>query len=168
MSGDSSFLSLLRLGASLAFVLGLIWVAAWIVRRRNGLSRLGLMSRGERGPGIEITERRSVGRHGSLAVVKVGERTLLVGITEQQVQLLGELDAPDDAADEHAPAAAPTRFVARREPDVDLSEHSGSGAWAADVTDTVIRRTGSRGMGGSRSARMNLVDALRELTVRRS
>jgi flagellar biosynthetic protein FliO len=171
---------LLRLGFSLAFVLGMIWCAAWVVRRRTGQGAPGLAKLGRRGdskkptPGIEILERRSVGRHGAVAVVRVGTRCMLVGITEQQVQLLGEID---DELESASPTNSDVSLVSIDD-DVDLTgdgfvdadltiDHRVDALRQAETVQMVARRNGLRGTLGSRSPRMNLMDAMRELTVRR-
>jgi flagellar biosynthetic protein FliO len=164
---------MLRLGFSLAFVLGLIWCAAWVVRRRNGQGgagpiKLGRREREQKSPGIEILERRSVGRHGAVAVVRVGSRCLLVGITEQQVQLLGEIDSDAEVT---AASNTSATVVLTQEADVDLTDDLtddiDDAVRPAETIQTVARWTGPRGT-ESRSPRMNLVDAMRELTVRRT
>jgi flagellar biosynthetic protein FliO len=186
LSGDSTFVMLLRLGFSLAFVLGLIWCAAWVARRRSGQGAAGLMKLGRRdsqpkAPGIEVLERRSVGRHGSVAVLRVGSQCLLVGITEQQVQLLGEVTTeatPDDDRDDGVDGVdgVDHRIIERTaltipgDDDVDLTDSIPTSATPVDVgtIQMAARRTGPHGTTGSRSPRMNLVDAMRELTVRRT
>jgi flagellar protein FliO/FliZ len=67
---------------SLAVVLGLMWVLARVARRP--LTRAG-------GP-LTVLARQQLTRGAAVAVVRVGERALVVGITEQQVTLLGETD----------------------------------------------------------------------------
>ena len=173
MSDGSSIAMLLRLGFSLAFVLGMIWCAAWVVRRRNGQGSVGPIKLGrheskkKQSPGIEILERRSVGRHGAVAVVRVGSRCLLVGITEQQVQLLGEIDDAESGnhpMDDTTADADLTEAVTSVDlTDIDLMSEERP----AETIQMVARRTGPRGA-LSRSPRMNLVDAMRELTVRRT
>ena len=75
----------LRVGLSLACVLGLVWLVS-----------KGLLKGGRRGAGaagsVEVLARQSLSRAASLAVVRVGDRGLVVGVTEQQVTLLGETD----------------------------------------------------------------------------
>ena len=164
MSTGSTAMMLLRLGFSLAFVLGLIWCAAWVARRRNGQSagpmKLGRRETKAKSPGIEVLERRSVGRHGAVAVVRVGTRCLLVGITEQQVQLLSEIDSETGTDADLEPNHTP-------EFDVQLGDVDLTDARPAETIQMAARRTGPHGT-ESRSPRMTLVDAMRELTVRRT
>ena len=85
---DVSIVSLLgRLVLSLAVVLGLMALAARALRKR------GLGSRGST-PGcrIEVLARQAVGRTSSVQLVRVAGRTLVLGVSEQSVQVLGEAD----------------------------------------------------------------------------
>jgi flagellar protein FliO/FliZ len=71
----------LRVGFSLMIVLGLMWVAARLFRAK-------LTSRGA--GTLEVVARAQVGRGASVAVVRVADRALVVGVTEQGITLLGE------------------------------------------------------------------------------
>ena len=85
---DPSIVSLLgRLVLSLAVVFGLMALAARALKKR-GLGSSGT-SPGSR---IEVLARQAVGRTSSVQLVRVGGRTLVLGVTEQSVQLLGEAD----------------------------------------------------------------------------
>jgi flagellar protein FliO/FliZ len=72
-----------RVGISLTVVLGLFWLAARAGSRRfSGGSRTLVRVRG----------RQSLSRTSSLAVVEVGSRVLVVGVSDGGVRLLTELD----------------------------------------------------------------------------
>jgi flagellar protein FliO/FliZ len=74
----------LRVVFSLSVVLGLLWLIARVSSRRlRGSAHQGL---------VRTLVRQPLSRGSSLAVVSVGERVLVVGVTEQQVNLLTELD----------------------------------------------------------------------------
>ncbi len=75
----------LRLGLSLGIVLGLFWAIARTSSRRMTGNRSLLKVRG----------RQSLSRTASVAVVEVGNRVLVVGISDGGVRLLTELD-PDE------------------------------------------------------------------------
>lgn len=115
----------LRIVFSLLVVLGLMWGLARLARRP-------LTGRG--GGALHVLTRQQLTRGSSIAVVRVVDRALIVGITEGQVTLLSETDlaavelelagpaaerratvALDAADGEHAaespvqPAGAPTR-----------------------------------------------------------
>lgn len=72
----------LRLGFSLAAVLGLFWLVAHLGSRRLGGTRALL----------HVRARQSLSRTASVAVVEVGDRVLVVGVAEGGVRLLTELD----------------------------------------------------------------------------
>jgi flagellar protein FliO/FliZ len=99
----------IRVVFSLAVVLGLLWVIARTSSRRFG------------GPGrslVRVVARQSLARTASLAVVEVGERVLVVGVSENGVSLLTEMDPSELPAElpteEAAPVALPVaRQVAR-------------------------------------------------------
>lgn len=74
----------LRLGFSLAAVLGLFWLVAHFGSRRLGGSRALL----------HVRARQSLSRTASVAVIEVGDRVLVVGVADGGVRLLTELD-PD-------------------------------------------------------------------------
>jgi len=79
-----SVLVLLRVLLALACVVGLIWVLG----RRLGAGRA---PRASREPAVRVVGRQAVGRHAGVAVVAVGQRRLLLGYGDQQVNLLTEL-----------------------------------------------------------------------------
>jgi flagellar protein FliO/FliZ len=78
----------LRLVVALALVLGLFWVVARTSARKMGGSR-GL---------LRVHGRQSLSRTASVAVVEVGNRVLVVGVSDGGVRLLTELD-PDEIAE---------------------------------------------------------------------
>ena len=73
----------LRIGFSLLVVLGLLWVLAKVARRP-------LAGRG--GGAIAVLARQQLTRGSTVAVVRVGDRALILGVTDGQVSLLGEAD----------------------------------------------------------------------------
>lgn len=84
----------LRVVFSLGAVLGLMWFIARVASRRLGGTSASL---------VRVVGRQAVGRTASVAVVAVGERMLVVGVTEGGVRLLTELDPTE------VPASAPVR-----------------------------------------------------------
>jgi flagellar protein FliO/FliZ len=74
----------LRIGFSLLIVFGLMWGLAKVARRPLG---------GNRGTGaLSVLNRQQLGRGSSVAVVQVADRALVLGVTDQQVSLLGETE----------------------------------------------------------------------------
>jgi flagellar protein FliO/FliZ len=74
---------LLRVLGSLAVVLLLMWAAARVLRRTTTGRATG---------SLEVLARQPLSRTASLAVVRVGDRALVVGIADQRVSLLTETD----------------------------------------------------------------------------
>ncbi len=72
-----------RLLVSLAAVLGLMWVIARRVKRTGPARGTTL---------VDVLGRRQLSRTASVAVVRVGERALVLGVTDAQVTLIGETD----------------------------------------------------------------------------
>ena len=135
---SENFLLLVRLGFSLSLVFGLMWVAAKMIRGRGAAL---LRSRVDH---LEVIERKPLGKGSSIAIVRVGDDTLTVGITESSISLLGhaeiELLADADAA---SGVETPTAPVVALVPPGD--------------TGTTIVRSGER---------RSLLDSLRDKTVR--
>ena len=85
----------LRIGFSLLVVFGLMWGLAKVARRPLGIRR----STGA----VSVLHRQQLTRGAAVAVVRVGDQALILGVTDQQVSLLGEtelaafvnLDGPD-------------------------------------------------------------------------
>ena len=74
----------LRVAFSLLVVFGLMWGLARLARRPMG---------GKRGTGtLAVLSRQQVARGAAITVVQVGDRALILGVTDQQVSLLGETD----------------------------------------------------------------------------
>ena len=98
MASASTLILFVRLILSLAVVIGLMWVAANVLRKRgfSGVAGRHL----KRGPEIELIARRPLGRNASIAVVRIGDRSLVVGVTDHQVTNLGEYEMTEIELDE--------------------------------------------------------------------
>lgn len=84
---DISIVALLgRLAISMAIVLGLMALAAKVLKKR------GLGSSGGGSSRIEVLARQGLGRTSSVQLVRVAGKTLVLGVTEAQVTVLGEAD----------------------------------------------------------------------------
>ena len=79
-----------RLLFSLSIVIGLMWIAAQQLRKR-GYGGVGGKRPGG-GVQVELLARRSMGRNSSIAVVRVGDRSMDVGVTDHQINNLGDVD----------------------------------------------------------------------------
>ncbi len=91
----------LRLIFSLAIVLGLLFGVVKISARRLGNTS---------GAPVRVLHRQSLSRASSVSVVAVGSRLLVLGTTDQQVQLLTEL-APEDLAVPEAVLTEATQLI---------------------------------------------------------
>lgn len=139
-----------RMVVSLALVLGLLLLCARLGARRFT---------GRTGSPLQVLHRQSLSRSSGVAVVSVGGRVLLLGTTDQQVQMLTELDPEEvdvpagpqaaDAGSARAPEGLlgrmaglvdePTRWIqpraARRSPAGPALAAVPAGAPADDGTD---------------------------------
>jgi flagellar protein FliO/FliZ len=102
-----------RMVFSLAVVLGLLLLCARLGARRF---------KGRTSSPLQVLHRQSLSRGSGLALVSVGGRVLLLGTTDQQVQMLTELDpatvdvpapAETDEAEDIAPAVEPDSLFGR-------------------------------------------------------
>jgi flagellar protein FliO/FliZ len=84
----------LRIGFSLLVVFGLLWVLARVARR-GGLGRRGTGS-------VAVLNRQPLSRGSSVAVVRVADRALILGVTDTQVSLLGETELDAFGDEPHA------------------------------------------------------------------
>ncbi|HEY0000039.1 MAG TPA: flagellar biosynthetic protein FliO [Actinoplanes sp.] len=82
----------LRIGFSLLVVLGLMWALARVARRPLG-------ARGH-GP-LAVLNRQQLTRGSAVAVIRVADRAMIIGVTDQQVSLLGEADLDDFEPHQH-------------------------------------------------------------------
>lgn len=73
----------LRIGFSLLVVFGLMWLLAKLAKRPLAGKAAGTLA---------VLTRTQISRAASVAVVQVGDRALVVGVTDQQVSLLTETD----------------------------------------------------------------------------
>jgi flagellar protein FliO/FliZ len=106
----------LRIGFSVFVVLALMWALARVVRRPLGSGR----PHGE----LAVLNRQPLTRNAEVAVVRVADRAMILGVTETQVSLLGEADIeefvhpdvhrdhlePDDPPGIHPASAAASRL----------------------------------------------------------
>ncbi|KQS68399.1 flagellar biosynthetic protein FliO [Modestobacter sp. Leaf380] len=73
----------IRLVLTLAFVGGVLWFAARLAKKRGLGGGNGL---------IEVVARQRMGRSSTVSVLRVADRVLVVGTTEEHVTLLAEMD----------------------------------------------------------------------------
>jgi flagellar protein FliO/FliZ len=190
VDGSSSLFLVLRVAMSLGMVLGIVGIALWVLKRRGPLRRGGAG-----GSRLEVVDRRPLSKGAHVALVRVGPEDFLVGVTDQQVHLLGrprragtdtdaaevaevvvQLPAPEPVGGPAALATAPPPALPRgRRVSVVPTPARGAGAGATAPADGGAEHGATRWTGHARPARcagqetrMGFVEALRELTVRRS
>jgi flagellar protein FliO/FliZ len=168
---------LARVTASLVVVVALAVLAARFARKagvRGG------------GAGLRVVERTGLSREASVAVVEVGGRGLVVGVTAQGVSLLTELTAAELAAAKSAEmsadtSAAPSEVGASMSASGDLTGGEGprrivvrseAPPWGTPPDRNRrdrSRQTAIRGTGSVLDPRTwsQAVEALRDLTARR-
>ena len=84
-----------RMILALGLVLGLLWLFSKFGRGRQVKSRSRWMQGADEGK-IEVMDRRSLGRHSSIAVVRAAGRIVVVGQTPQQISVLLDADPDPD------------------------------------------------------------------------
>lgn len=141
MGGNAALL--LRVGFSFSLVLGLMWVAARVLRNRTS---------GRPTDTVEVLARTQLGRGSSVTVLRIGDRALVLGVTERAITQLG--DPITDLTPLHTqqistPVELPTQKTVPSAPEA----MAGQGALAGSILSPATWRLG--------------MDALRERTVRR-
>jgi len=99
-SSDPSLAALLpRVILSMAVVIALMWLAARALERRSsGTTKsrgVRLSSSAKRTIGLQVVARQALGRRASVSIVRAGDKALVIGVTDQQISLLAELDEVD-------------------------------------------------------------------------
>ncbi|MEV4351739.1 flagellar biosynthetic protein FliO [Actinoplanes sp. NPDC049596] len=75
----------LRIGFTLFVIMGMMWLLARLIRRPLG-----------RGHGaLVVLNRQQLTRSAAVAVVRVADRAMILGVTDQHISLLGEADVED-------------------------------------------------------------------------
>jgi flagellar biosynthetic protein FliO len=72
---------------AVAAVLGLLGVAVWTLKRKGFVRTSGRLPNGN-GPRLEVVDRLVLSPHHSLHLVKLADRTLLVGLSPNGCNLL--------------------------------------------------------------------------------
>ncbi len=155
MSDTSTTMLFLRMGFSLAVILGLIWLAARLLRRSG--KKAGTSS-----AALDVVARRSMGRRSSLLVIDVSGRRLLVGATDTQISLVADLTG-DIAGDVNL---GRLELAPLDDRDVEVLNLTTP---AVARTITTAPRTGGRAGATTGPAGVgSLINSIRDLTVRRS
>ena len=149
-----------RVLLSLAAVLVLMW---FIARRFKGSAR------GSGGALLDVLARRQMSRTSSVAVVRVHDKALILGITDSSIALIGETDL--EAAQAAVATAGEKRPQAPRRPVRDVALRLDEDGRIVPADDIPTARPARRGGGLSGSALSpqtwrQTLDSLRDLTAR--
>ncbi len=126
-----------RTSISLVAVLGLLYlISRWLRRRQGGVAG---------GADFAVLAKQSLGAKAAVALVKVGDKALVVGISDGGVNLLGETDVASvlpvtDGEDVH-PGGSLKESAGRVE-EVDITTSATTSA--TDPADSSAARTPSR------------------------
>jgi flagellar biogenesis protein FliO len=151
MANDVSLVEVMaRLVAAFALIVGMLGGGVYLFRRRGMIRVPGAVAPQKR---MRVVERQSIARSSSVALVRVGDRSYLVGATDASVSLLADVSDSVAAAD----AADAELAAARTAADDGLDHataHQGTGAAA--------------GHDALHPARMDLVGAILQRMTRRA
>ncbi len=100
--GIDMTMTMLRTAGALAMIIGMLLAAVWFLRRFGG-ARFG----GGMGSMIQVMDTRMIGPRRYVTVLRVGGRTLAVGVTEQNMTLLAELSDEDLTSNDPGGTAPP-------------------------------------------------------------
>ena len=144
-----------RLLVSLAAVLGVMWLLARRMRKGGRAKDTRL---------IDVLGRQQLSRNASVAVVRVGEQALVIGVTDAQVSGLGETDLGAAQAMVAAASTAPVKPAAKSKPAPRaVARHASE----PDETELTARqRSALSGSALSPQTWRQTVESLRELTSR--
>lgn len=78
-----------------AFVFGLLFVTLRVVGKLYNGGGARIMGGRHDGAVIQVIGRQTIGRNADVTVVTLGERTLVLGVTEHNVSMVAELDPED-------------------------------------------------------------------------
>lgn len=134
---------MVRLIFSLAFVAAVLFFAARLAKRRGMGGHPEL---------IEVLARQQMGRASAVNVIRVADRVFVVGATDAQITVIGEVD--DEAVSERVEEATAARQAAAE----------------ARTRPALMAPSGSTVLSGSvfdRAQWASLVNSLRDKTVRK-
>lgn len=109
---------LVRAVLALLCVLALIW---WISRKAGAAHA----SRASKEQHLSVVARQNLGRRAGVAVVAIGPRRLLLGVTDQSINMLSELDPREDLGALAASMKASGADVVREDLDVESLNDKG-------------------------------------------
>jgi flagellar protein FliO/FliZ len=147
-----------RLLVSLAAVLGLMWVLARRVKRPG---------KGKSKQLIDVLSRQQLARNSSIAVVRVMDQALILGMTDTQMTVLGETDL--DAVLAKIEAAMPVRATRPAPKSVATARRAAIAPTAdVDVDAVAVPQPSGRLAGSALSLATwrQTIESLRDVTAR--
>jgi flagellar biogenesis protein FliO len=97
VASASTFALLLRVFLSLGVVLGLMFGIAAVLKRRGFAGFAPGAVRGSpMGAQVEVLARKPLGRNATIAIVRAGNKSMVLGVTDSTVTLLGDIDLDED------------------------------------------------------------------------
>ncbi|MCB2184858.1 MAG: flagellar biosynthetic protein FliO [Deltaproteobacteria bacterium] len=112
LTGGDLTAMMVKMVAALALVLGLMLGLYWVLRRFvPGGGGGGSLAAG----GLRQVGRLALGPKKSLVLVEMGSRILVLGVGEQEINLLYSVDDPEEVARLAAPRPGFSRFLKRAE-----------------------------------------------------
>lgn len=93
---DQSLAELLpRMLLSMSVVIAVMWIAARMLKGRSTSISSPASKKNSTPVDVRVLARQGLGRHASLTVVRTGAKTLVLGVTENNVSVLTELEDID-------------------------------------------------------------------------
>ncbi len=89
MAGDVGTYSVLKLLFSLSFVIGMIFLTTYLYKK---FSNTNIGKLGSKGTFLKVLTTLPIGTKKYLSVIKAGDKFLLIGITDNSVNLITELE----------------------------------------------------------------------------
>jgi flagellar protein FliO/FliZ len=86
-------MALIKMVSALLIVIGMVYGALFLLRRLMGKN----VGRNANSDILEVLQTTCVGQHKAISLVKVANRSVLVGVTDHQVSLLSELNEAQTA-----------------------------------------------------------------------
>jgi len=82
-------MDILRQSLAIALVFALLWLALWLLRKKNGVPARLLAGRLKRGA-LESRARLVLGPQHSLHIIRIGEKELIMAVHPHGITLLGD------------------------------------------------------------------------------
>ncbi len=87
--------SVFKTAGALFFILAIIFIGVWALKRYGPAIGMG----GLKNAGLELLGQLPLGPKRGLAVVRFQDRTLVLGVTEHQINLVAEMDSDQTQGD---------------------------------------------------------------------